>query len=214
MWALWMMRNKCRHGEQGMTIHQAAVWARDTAFDLWQLAQKNEERKDDQLLLRWKLPDIGWSKVNTDAAFSLENKTGATACVIRDHQGSFRGAQARWYDRPLDACLMEAIACIDGLTLARELGLQRVILETDSLEVHLWKKQDAQRSIVEPILREIEEIRLAFLDFSFCYVNRKCNEIAHVLAKQVTSTHCMETWHVTPACVSDLIMYEASAPTT
>jgi len=42
MWALWMMRNKRRHGEQSMTIQQAALWARDTAFDLWQLVHKPE----------------------------------------------------------------------------------------------------------------------------------------------------------------------------
>jgi hypothetical protein len=31
VWALWMQRNKSRHGELTMTIHQAVVWARDTA---------------------------------------------------------------------------------------------------------------------------------------------------------------------------------------
>lgn len=39
MWALWMMRNKRCHGEQPMGIHQAVLWARDTAHDLWQLSQ-------------------------------------------------------------------------------------------------------------------------------------------------------------------------------
>ncbi|CAD6236384.1 unnamed protein product [Miscanthus lutarioriparius] len=35
MRALWMMRNKRRHGEQPMNDHQAVTWARDTAHDLW-----------------------------------------------------------------------------------------------------------------------------------------------------------------------------------
>ena len=33
MWALWMMRNKRRHGELSMSIHQAVIWARDVAYD-------------------------------------------------------------------------------------------------------------------------------------------------------------------------------------
>jgi hypothetical protein len=37
MWALWMLRNKRRHGELSMTAQQVVYWAKDTAFDLWQL---------------------------------------------------------------------------------------------------------------------------------------------------------------------------------
>jgi len=99
-------------------------------------------------------------------------------------------AQARWYDRALDACVMEALACRDGLRLALQHGEQRVILETDCLElVNLWKKRTVQRSIVDPALKEIQDLPIAFQDFSFVYVNRRCNNIAHALAKQVTNRH-------------------------
>ena len=39
MYALWMQRNKRRHGEQSMLIKKAVEWAADMAFDLWQLAK-------------------------------------------------------------------------------------------------------------------------------------------------------------------------------
>jgi ribonuclease HI len=107
---------------------------------------------------------------------------------------------------------MEAFACRDGLKLARQHGEQRVILETDCLElVNLWKKRDSQRSVVDPILKEIQDLELAFQEFSFVYVSRSCNKVAHVLAKQVSSTQRSEKWHVTPLCVADLMMFEASA---
>jgi hypothetical protein len=106
---------------------------------------------------------------------------------------------------------MEAIACRDALVLAQQHGVQRVILETDCLDlVNLWGKE-SQRSVIDPILKQIEDLSLAFHEFSFSYVNRVCNKVAHVLAKQVSSTQCLEVWHVTPACVSDLVLYEASA---
>jgi len=104
--------------------------------------------------------------ITSDAAFQVSVNFGATACIIRDHQGSFKVAQANWYDRCLDACTMEALACRNGLMLAREHGKQWVILETDCLElVNLWKKRDSQRSIIDPILKEIEDLWLAFRDF-------------------------------------------------
>ena len=58
--------------------------------------------------------------------------------------------------------------CRDGLNLAKQLGEQRVVLETDCIElINLWKKKDLQRSIVDPKLKEIENLRLAFQDFLF-----------------------------------------------
>jgi len=62
----------------------------------------------------------------------------------------------------------------------------------------------------DPFLKEIEELRLAFQEFSFSYVSRKCNKVAHILARQVSYSHRSEMWHVTPTCVYDLIVSEAS----
>ena len=77
--------------------------------------------------------------------------------------------------------MLEARASRDGLILARQQGEQKVILETDCLElVNLWKK-DSQRSIIDPILKEIESIVLAFQEFAFVFVKHCCNKIAHVL---------------------------------
>lgn len=41
-------------------------------------------------------------------------------------------------------------------------------------------------------------------------LNRSCNKVAYVLAKQVTNTHA-ETWHDIPTCVPDLVLFEAQA---
>ena len=106
---------------------------------------------------------------------------------------------------------MEALACRDGMKLAAQMGLRRVALETDCLQVvQLWKKKESQRSIIDPILKEMEEISLAFQEFSSFFISSS-NKVAHLLAHQVSSSHCSEVWRVTPACVYDLIMVEASA---
>ena len=66
------------------------------------------------------------------------------------------------------------------------------------------------RSIIGHVLEEIVELSKGLLDFSFSFVNRVCNKVAHVLAKQVSDTHQLERWHVTPTCVDDLVTFEAS----
>jgi hypothetical protein len=83
-----------------------------------------------------------------------------------------------WYDRSYDACALEALACRDSLRqYAIQLGVQRVELETDCLHlVQLWNKKDAQRSIIDPVLTEIDDLRLAFQEFFFSYISRLCNK--------------------------------------
>jgi len=210
MWALWMLRNRRRHGELTMPVQQAVIWAKDTAYDLWQLSHQFDKPAPAYNRDKWRKPEVGWSKINTDAAFSEESKQGATSSIIRDDQGAFYSAQAIWYERGLDVCSMEALACRDGMKLAAQMGLRRVALETDCLQVvQLWK--ESQRSIIDPILKEMEEISLAFQEFSFSFISRSSNKVAHLLARQVSSSHCSEVWRVTPACVYDLIMVEALA---
>ena len=54
-------------------------------------------------------------------------------------------------------------------------------MEIDCLQfVQLWRKRDAQRSLIDAILKEIDEDCLAFQEVSFSYVNRSCNKVAHV----------------------------------
>jgi hypothetical protein len=84
----------------------------------------------------------------------------------------------------MDVCMMEALGCRYGLQLALQQEDLRVALEIDCLElINLWKKRDAQRSAIGPVLEEINALSLAFHSFSFYFVNRTCNKIAHVLAK-------------------------------
>jgi hypothetical protein len=59
--------------------------------------------------------------------------------------------------------------------------------------------------------KRLMSLGLPFKIFRFHMLVENCNKVAHLLAKQVTSTNHSERWYVTPACVSDLIMYEAEA---
>jgi hypothetical protein len=75
------------------------------------------------------------------------------------------------------------------LKLAVQPGLRRVQLESDCLQVvQLWKRKDMHRSILDPILKEMEEISLAFHDFSFPHNSRNYNMAVHCLARQMSSS--------------------------
>jgi hypothetical protein len=100
---------------------------------------------------------------------------------------------------------------MDGAKFAAQLVIQWVAIEIDCLQmVQLWNKVETSHSIIDPILWEIDELRLAFQEFYLSFISRNCNKVEHSLDKEVSILHRSETWHVTPTCVYDLIMFEAS----
>ena len=106
----------------------------------------------------------------------------------------------------LDALTLEALACRDGTILARDKGVRRLIVETDSQEfVKLWKEGANQRSQIASIIRETREISSSFVEFSVMFTSRSCNRVAHVLAKQVSSDNRLGEWQLAPTCVDHLV---------
>jgi hypothetical protein len=123
---------------------------------------------------------------------------------------SFLGSRSCWYPHVLDALMMEALACRDGMLLA-EREVMKLILETDNQElVSLWARGDNQRSCLAPILREIREISSCFIDFNLLHASRVCNCIAHKVAQQATDDHRVVEWHVVPTCIINLLAEECN----
>jgi hypothetical protein len=91
--------------------------------------------------------------------------------------------------------------------MAAQFGFHKIHLETDCLElIQLWEKREMQRFIITPILLKINEFRLASSEFVFTFASRSCSRVAHV-SQTSQKTHRSELWHVTPACVCDLVVY-------
>jgi hypothetical protein len=198
MYALWLQRNKHRHGVDRLPIKKLVQWTVDTAHDLFLLSNVARP-KSNQTIWRWKKPPVGWIKCNIDGAFYADMGQGATGVVIRDSAGTFIGGRALWYRHGLNALMMEAVACRDGVILAREMNFRRVQVETDSQElVNLWEMGELQRSSISPIIKDIKDISVFFLDFSLMYANRACNHVAHTLAKQVSDGNRTGEWLLAP----------------
>ena len=138
--------------------------------------------------------------------FMLRTGGGATGAVLRDDEGRFLEAQAAAYNHCMDALTTEAYACRDGVVLAERHGVTRLCLETDCQEVvGLWENRGNNRSVIHPILMEIQERSLQFQDFTFIHASRLCNRVAHELAKQADGTVETVVWHEPPSCIQSLL---------
>ncbi|RYR48438.1 hypothetical protein Ahy_A07g034466 [Arachis hypogaea] len=80
----------------------------------------------------WRPPPPGWVKCNVDAAFLEVLHGGATAAVFRDHVGNLLTA-SNFKIATTSPLAAEALAVREGLIIAKNFQLERVIFESDSL---------------------------------------------------------------------------------
>jgi hypothetical protein len=87
------------------------------------------------------------------------------------------------------------MALRDGVIFARLRGYQRVVMETDCLEmVNLWEARHGSRSNVAPILQEIGELALSFISFRVQHAYRLANLPAHLCAKHACTLSLTSSW--------------------
>ena len=112
----------------------------------------------------WKRPPHGWTKVNTDAAFQASSAIGAFGAIICDADGNLIVDSAKQYFHIADPLTGECLAARDGLKLAAQQSLDRVILECDNLSLfNMMRENTGGRSAVYGLWQEIQELSNAFI---------------------------------------------------
>jgi ribonuclease HI len=96
----------------------------------------------------------------------VANSKGTLGVVLRNESGDFLGPAAHFYPSMCDATMAEALACLQAVQLASELGVSKVILETDSLEVQkMVADEEVNRSMYEAIVQGFKHWLSLFQDF-------------------------------------------------
>jgi ribonuclease HI len=84
--------------------------------------------------VQWSKPEPRFMKLNVDAAYYEDTRSGSFGAMIRDFQGNFMGAKCGLIPSMESASMAEAIAMQEGLVLANSMGINRLIVESDSIE--------------------------------------------------------------------------------
>jgi ribonuclease HI len=85
--------------------------------------------------VKWSKPPEGFLKLNCDASFIHETRTGSWGFLIRDHDGDVVTMGRGKINNALSAFHIELIACLQGVQVVSDMGIGKVILETDALNV-------------------------------------------------------------------------------
>ena len=104
----------------------------------------------------WIKPLEGWTKLNSDGSV-MGSTSKAGEGVIRNHDGEW----LKSYARPLgytNSYRAELWALRDGLVLAKEMGLNSLIVELDALSVVLLMTNNNVILLMEPLLTDCRNL--------------------------------------------------------
>ena len=90
----------------------------------------------------WKPPPSGTFKINFDGAIFPTEKKSSIGVVIRDSRGLVIASCSKVVHQVLGASEVEAMAATWALSFAADVGVNRAVLEGDSLDVITGLRED------------------------------------------------------------------------
>jgi ribonuclease HI len=207
---LWLARNNAR--DDPMIEDPSGVASRVLALvDEWRSMKRTNAAKEARAVTRWRPPPAGWHKSNADGAYSATEGCGGGGVIIRDHHGEPVAAACCFFPVATDPERAELLACRRAVSLAKDGGVRKLILETDCLgAVAKLSSKEIDRSIHGPVVEDIKKMLGEFEASSIMHVRRSGNEIAHRLAKEGCSNKVMDAWVGSlPEYVMNLLVLDA-----
>ncbi|XP_066354445.1 uncharacterized protein [Miscanthus floridulus] len=114
------------------------------------------DKAEEELRERWKVPPDGFYKTNYDGAFLPETSQGGWGFIIRDHFGQVMAAGAGATDFLMNAQHAETVACMKAIEQAAALGMDRIVVETDAIDVAIALQDTTfDRSVLGTMFRAI-----------------------------------------------------------
>ncbi|KAF4352147.1 hypothetical protein F8388_012271 [Cannabis sativa] len=140
------------------------------------------------IFCKWKKPNSGWTKLNTDG--SLDRTTAGIGGLLRDHNGQPLCAFVSKAPGN-DVFSVELWAIWRGLVLAAGLGIKVIWVESDSMSAvnTINRHQSCSSQKVIPCLNQIWELLKKFNKYKISHSWRETNTAADYLAKMNLMGH-------------------------
>ncbi|KAE8775970.1 hypothetical protein D1007_51441 [Hordeum vulgare] len=178
----WSARNKANAGETMRNVDNICHTIRMHQHD-FSKTEKKPEQVTAHAPAMWKRAPLDVVKVNFDASYYVNTGRGAWGCIACNDQGEFLAAKAGSLQHLTGPLHAEVVACVLATEASSEMGLHKIILESDShVLVHALNSDEYDRKMIGVLQRETRSVCYAnFESFTFSFCNRKCNKVAHEL---------------------------------
>lgn len=130
----------------------------------------------------WVPPPNSWVKLNVDAGCFNDGTTG-WGLVIRDHTGAVSLTACKSEEVELSPMVAEAIGLRWCLSVAKDLSLNKVVVESDAATGVDCVNGKAIMAAIDPIIQDCCSILNLFEDIKVTAICRNQNSIAHELVQ-------------------------------
>ncbi|XP_030958826.1 uncharacterized protein LOC115980745 [Quercus lobata] len=156
----------------------------------------------------WEKPPRGWLKLNTDGSAMRNPERAGGGGLIRDHDGDWLKGFARGLGFT-NSALAELWALRDGLLLAKEMGIQQLIIELDALSIVLLMNNESKNLLMEPLLSDCRSLLKEIPNKRVIHAFREANQCVDALAKiGVQSSYSFVTFCNPPPVVEDILAFD------
>ena len=200
-WYLWWERRKLVHKELTQNVTQISMGIIALTYNFVNASSSKVSMKNGG----WQCPSRGFVKLNVDASFDHDLLEGTMGAVLRDDKGRFIAGGNGKIDYCADVLMAEALALKFGLNLAQRAGCNRLIINSDNLEV-IETMQDGGQSAgaAAAIFDDCYHYACDFIMTKFEHCNREANKVAHELAR-LARFFSTSDWFEEP--ISEIVMF-------
>ncbi|XP_019197365.1 PREDICTED: uncharacterized protein LOC109191235 [Ipomoea nil] len=186
-WGVWRSRNQ--YVWEGVVFNSDMMLRRTLSFwQGWKHANETEQADEQvQVLSRWKPPQSGRWKLNTDASVNAAAGITGIGWVLRGHDGGFMAAKNVRFEGVYTINEAEAIAVREAFSWFKDTGMGDVDVETDSQTVFHSLFQHSFNSTFGLLIDDIKELAMVVDDVQFHFVKRSANTASHVVAREACS---------------------------
>ena len=126
----------------------------------------------------------GFLKINVDASYHEETRSGGWGVICRDNTHDIVIATACPLEMMADALHAEGTTLSHAIQVADQLGMGKVIFETDCINLkHAMTTSEYEFTPIGVLVNDMKfRLQVNFIDASVVYAPRACNKPAHELA--------------------------------
>jgi hypothetical protein len=171
MWFIWHERNLIREEGRNRGAQVIARCIKSYADESVKALEGNSDvvSRLPNRRQKWSKPPPSFLKLNCDASFMPSSLSGSWAFLIRDCDGDVVMAGKGKIDHLLNAFHAELIAYLQGIQTAVDLGIGRLIVETDAkMVVQAITSKSFDDTAVGVLIVEMKALAVD------CFINFEC----------------------------------------
>ena len=205
-WSIWGNRNNAIHNDASCPPSQVWEIVKRSLFD-FTTSNLSHLPPHPSASVHWSPPPPGFHKFNVDGATNNIGNHSNIRVIIRDHTRAIIGAFNKLLPSGFPDPTTEAFALLQGVLFAVEMGLTKVIFESDDLALIQVVNSNENGGDLGHILQDIRSQALVFNWSTFQHLKRDDNMAVHELARDARLMSHSHTWKgVSPPFIQQILI--------